>query len=176
GAVVAGPSRSGRSSALLTAARSLLDRGTPVVVVTPRRSPLSALAGQEGVLAVLGADGDLDGAVAGHERYVAIVDDAELVSADSPLGMSLEQVLRTGRDSEHGLIIGGTTGDLTTAYRGFVAEARKARTGLLLSVQSPADGDLFTIRLPRGAVGGPPGRGLLVALGTVTPVQTALPG
>ncbi|MFI7533311.1 FtsK/SpoIIIE domain-containing protein [Streptosporangium sp. NPDC049376] len=176
GAVVAGPSRSGRSSALLTAARSLLDRGTPVVVVTPRRSPLSTLAGQEGVLAVLGADGDLDRAVAGHERYVAIVDDAELVSPDSPLGMSLEQVLRTGRDSEHGLVIGGTTGDLTTAYRGFVAEARKARTGLLLSVQSPADGDLFTIRLPRGAVGGPPGRGLLVTLGTATAVQTALPG
>lgn len=176
GAVVAGPSRSGRSSALLTAARSLLSRGTPVVLVTPRRSPLSTLVDAPGVLAVLDAGGDLEGAVAGQERYVVIVDDAELISADSPLGMALEQVLRTGRDSEHGLIVGGTTGDLTTAYRGFVAEARKARTGLLLSVQSPADGDLFTIRLPRGAVGGPPGRGLLVTLGAVTAVQTALPG
>ncbi|GLK08534.1 FtsK/SpoIIIE domain-containing protein [Streptosporangium carneum] len=175
GAVVAGPSRSGRSSALMTAARSLLAHGTPVVLVTPRRSPLSTLADTAGVLAVLDANGDLEGAVAGHERYVAIVDDAELISADSSLGMALEQVLRTGRDSEHGLIAGGTTGDMTTAYRGFVAEARKARTGLLLSVQSPADGDLFTIRLPRGAVGGPPGRGLLVTLGSVTPLQTALP-
>ncbi|MEV7012439.1 FtsK/SpoIIIE domain-containing protein [Streptosporangium sp. NPDC051022] len=176
GAIVAGPSRSGRSSALLTAAHSLLARGTPVVLVTPRRSPLSTLVDATGVLAVLDANGNLDEAVAGHERYVVIVDDAELISADSPLGMALEQVLRTGRDSEHGLIAGGTTGDLTTAYRGFAAEARKARTGLLLSVQSPADGDLFTIRLPRGAVGGPPGRGLLVTLGSVTPVQTALPG
>ncbi|MEV8637942.1 FtsK/SpoIIIE domain-containing protein [Streptosporangium sp. NPDC051023] len=175
GAVVAGPSRSGRSSALMTAARSLLAHGTPVALVTPRRSPLSTLVDAPGVLAVLDANGNLEEAVAGHERYVVIVDDAELVSADSPLGMALEQVLRTGRDSEHGLIVGGTTGDLTTAYRGFVAEARKARTGLLLSVQSPADGDLFTIRLPRGAVGGPPGRGLLVTLGTATPVQTALP-
>ncbi|SFI11161.1 DNA segregation ATPase FtsK/SpoIIIE, S-DNA-T family [Streptosporangium canum] len=174
GALIAGPSRSGRSSALLTAARSLLARGTPVVLVTPRRSPLSTLVDAPGVLAVLGADGDPTEAVAGQERYVVIVDDAELISADSPLGAALEQVLRTGRDGEHGLIAGGTTGDLTTAYRGFVAEARKSRTGLLLSVQSPADGDLFTIRLPRGAVGGPPGRGLLVTLGSVTPIQAAV--
>ncbi|MFJ2031534.1 FtsK/SpoIIIE domain-containing protein [Streptosporangium sp. NPDC087985] len=174
GAIVAGPPRSGRSSTLLTAAHSLLAQGTPVALVTPRRSPLRAMADAPGVLAVLDANGDLTGAVAGRERYVVIVDDAELISADSPLGTALEQVLRTGRDGEHGLIVGGATGDLTTAYRGFAAEARKARTGLLLSVQSPADGDLFTIRLPRGTVGGPPGRGLLVTLGSVTPIQAAV--
>ena len=182
-AVIAGPSRSGRSSALLTAARSLLGRGTAVAIVTPRRSPLRELSGETGVLAILGGDGhplpagdgrplpggegqvlpggdgraaDLAGVLAGHGRYVVIVDDAELVSPDSVLGMALEDILRSGRDGEHGLLIGGTTGDLATAYRGFVAEARKARTGMLLSVQSPADGDLFNVRLPRGAVGGPP--------------------
>ncbi|MFG1876671.1 FtsK/SpoIIIE domain-containing protein [Sphaerisporangium sp. NPDC049003] len=176
-AVIAGPSRSGRSSVLLTAARSLLGQDTPVAVVAPRRSPLRELSGEPGVLAVLGGDGeagDLPGALAGHDRYVVIVDDAELVSPDSPLGLALEGTLRSGRDGEHGLLIAGTTGDLATAYRGFVAEARKARTGLLLSVQSPADGDLFNVRLPRGAVGGPPGRGLLVISGTPTPIQTAL--
>ncbi|MDH2423945.1 FtsK/SpoIIIE domain-containing protein [Sphaerisporangium sp. TRM90804] len=175
-AVVAGPARSGRSSTLVTAARWLLGQDTPVVVVTPRRSPLRDLAGLPGVLAVLGADGDADlaGALAGRDRYVVIVDDAELVSPDSPLGTALESTLRSGRDGEHGLLIAGTTGDLATAYRGFVAEARKGRTGLLLSVQSPADGDLFNVRLPRGAVGGPPGRGLLVISGTATPVQAAL--
>ncbi|MCG5218293.1 FtsK/SpoIIIE domain-containing protein [Streptosporangium soli] len=176
GAVIAGPSRSGRSSALLTAARSLLARDTPIVVVSPRRSPLRDLAGEPGVLAVLDAKGgDLQAIVAQRERYAVLVDDSELISADSPLGMTLEEVLRSGRDAEHGLILAGTTGDLTTAYRGFVAETRKSRTGLLLSVQTPADGDLFGVRLPRGAIGGPPGRGLLVTLGTVTPIQTALP-
>jgi S-DNA-T family DNA segregation ATPase FtsK/SpoIIIE len=176
-AVIAGPSRSGRSSALLTAARSLLGQETPLAVVAPRRSPLRELSGQPGVLAVLGGDGeagDLPGVLAGHDRYVVIVDDAELVSPDSPLGLALEGSLRSGRDGEHGLLIAGTTGDLATAYRGFVAEARKSRTGLLLSVQSPADGDLFNVRLPRGAVGGPPGRGLLVVSGTATPIQAAL--
>ncbi|MEV4380132.1 FtsK/SpoIIIE domain-containing protein [Streptosporangium sp. NPDC049644] len=174
GAVVAGPPRSGRSTALLTATHSLLAQGTPTVLVTPRRSPLCTLVDTPGVLAVLDANGDLHEAVTGQDRYVVIVDDAELISPDSPLGTALEQVLRSGRDGEHGMIIGGTTGDLTTAYRGFAAETRKGRTGLLLSVQSPADGDLFTVRLPRGAVGGPPGRGLLVTLGSVTPIQAAV--
>jgi S-DNA-T family DNA segregation ATPase FtsK/SpoIIIE len=197
GAIIAGPARSGRSSALMTAASSLIAEQVPVVVVTPRRSPLRDLAGVPGVLAVFdGALGRLDAAegaegsgradaidrarlaavVARLDRYVDVVDDAELVSADSALGGALEEILRSGRDGEHGLLIAGTTGDLATAYRGFVAETRKSRTGLLLSVQSPADGDLLSVRLPRGATGGPPGRGLLVTSGAVTPIQTALPG
>jgi hypothetical protein len=121
-------------------------------------------------------DPDLGDLVRGHERYVVIVDDAELIAPDSTLGSAVEQILRSGRDGEHGVLIAGTTGDLATAYRGFVAETRKSRTGLLLSVQSPADGDLFSIRLPRGATGGPPGRGLLVTSGAVTPIQAAIPG
>jgi S-DNA-T family DNA segregation ATPase FtsK/SpoIIIE len=184
GAVIAGPARSGRSSSLVTAARSLTAAGTPVALVTPRRSPLRDLAGAPGVLAVLDGTGkrldastaeNLATLVAPYERHVVIVDDAELISPDTPLGSALEELLRTGRDGEHGLLIAGTTGDLATAYRGFTAETRKSRTGMLLSVQSPADGDLFSVRLPRGAVGGPPGRGLLITSGTPTPIQAALP-
>ncbi|MFI6501436.1 FtsK/SpoIIIE domain-containing protein [Nonomuraea typhae] len=172
-AVIAGPPRSGRSSALLTAARSLISRGTPVIAIVPRRSPLRDL---EGALAILDGNGTgLSDLVADRSQYVVIVDDAELINPDAPLGMALDDILRTGRDGDHALIIAGATGDLATSYRGFIAEARKARTGLLLSVQSPADGDLFTVRLPRGAVGGPPGRGLLVTMGTTIPIQTALP-
>ncbi|MEV0824380.1 FtsK/SpoIIIE domain-containing protein [Nonomuraea rubra] len=173
GGVIAGPSRSGRSSALVTAARSLIDRGTPVVAVAPRRSPLREL---EGALAVLDGDAtNLQELVAGHEHYMVLVDDAELVNPDGPLGTALEEVIRTGRDGDHGLLIAGATGDLAVAYRGFVAEARKSRTGVLLAVQGQTDGDLFSIRLPRGAGGGPSGRGLLVTTGTITQVQAALP-
>ncbi|MFG1618850.1 FtsK/SpoIIIE domain-containing protein [Nonomuraea wenchangensis] len=172
-AVIAGPARSGRSSALLTAARSLIERGTPVIAVTPRRSPLRGL---DGLLAVLdGNAGNLAELVADLNDYVVLVDDAELVNADSPLGMALEEVLRSGRDGDHALLVAGTTGDLAVAYRGFVAEARKSRTGVLLAVQGQTDGDLFNIRLPRGTVGGPPGRGFLVTTGTITPIQAALP-
>ncbi|MGN9836770.1 FtsK/SpoIIIE domain-containing protein [Nonomuraea sp. H19] len=173
GAVIAGPSRSGRSSALLTAAHSLIARGTPVIAIAPRRSPLRELTG---ALAVLdGNAANLPELVADQHHYVVLVDDAELINPDSPLGTALEEVLRSGRDGDHGLLIAGTTGDLAVAYRGFVAETRKSRTGLLLAVQGQADGDIFTIRLPRGTVGGPPGRGFLVTTGNITPVQTALP-
>ncbi|MFC5157946.1 cell division protein FtsK, partial [Nonomuraea angiospora] len=173
GAVIAGPSRSGRSSVLLTAAHSLIARGTPVIAVAPRRSPLREL---NGALAVLdGNAANLPELVAELEQYVVLVDDAELINADGPLGMALEEVLRSGRDGDHGLLIAGTTGDLAVAYRGFVAETRKARTGVLLAVQNQADGDIFSIRLPRGTVGGPPGRGFLVRTGNITPIQAALP-
>ncbi|MCK2221282.1 cell division protein FtsK [Actinomadura sp. ATCC 31491] len=172
-AVIAGPARSGRSSALLTAATSLIQQGTPVIAVTPRRSPLREL---DGLLAVLDGNADnLPELIADLHDYVVMVDDAELVNADAPLGTALEEVLRSGRDGDHGLLIAGTTGDLAVAYRGFVAEARKSRTGVLLAVQGQTDGDLFNIRLPRGTVGGPPGRGFLVTTGTITPVQAALP-
>ncbi|MGW2217391.1 FtsK/SpoIIIE domain-containing protein [Nonomuraea sp. NPDC001684] len=173
GAVIAGPSRSGRSSVLVTAARSLIAAGTPVVAVAPRRSPLRDLA--DAVAVLDGNAADLSELVADLGQYVVVVDDAELVNPDSPLGTSLEEVLRSGRDGDHGLLIAGSTGDLAVAYRGFVAETRKSRTGVLLSVQGPTDGDLFSIRLPRGAGGGPPGRGLLVTTGNITPIQTALP-
>ncbi|NRQ39803.1 cell division protein FtsK, partial [Nonomuraea sp. NN258] len=173
GAVIAGPSRSGRSSALLTAATSLLTQGTPVIVVVPRRSPLREL---DGALAVLDGNAtDLQELTADLERYVVVVDDAELISPDSTLGGALEAVIRSGRDGEHGLLIAGTTGDLASAYRGYVAEARKSRTGLLLAIQGQTDGDLFSLRLPRGVSGGPPGRGLLVTTGTITPIQAAIP-
>ncbi|MFI6733808.1 FtsK/SpoIIIE domain-containing protein [Nonomuraea sp. NPDC050451] len=173
GGVIAGPSRSGRSSVLLTAARSLIARGTPVIAVAPRRSPLREL---DGALAVLDGNAtNLAELVAELQQYVVLVDDAELINADGPLGMALEEVLRSGRDGDHGLLIAGATGDLAVAYRGFVAETRKARTGVLLAVQSQADGDIFSIRLPRGTVGGPPGRGFLVRTGNITPIQAALP-
>jgi S-DNA-T family DNA segregation ATPase FtsK/SpoIIIE len=173
GAVIAGPSRSGRSSALMTAAHSLIAQGTPVIAVAPRRSPLRDLAGAVAVLD--GNATDLPELVADLQQYVVLVDDAELINPDAPLGTALEEVLRSGRDGDHGLLIAGTTGDLAVAYRGFAAETRKSRTGLLLAVQSQADGDIFTIRLPRGTVGGPPGRGFLVTTGNLTPIQTAFP-
>ncbi|GAA3130247.1 hypothetical protein GCM10020001_060190 [Nonomuraea salmonea] len=116
GAVVAGPSRSGRSSVLVTAARSLIAQGTPVVAVAPRRSPLRDL---EGAVAVLDGEAtDLAELVADLHDYVVLVDDAELINPDGPLGTALEEVLRSGRDGDHGLLIAGTTGDLAVAYRG----------------------------------------------------------
>jgi DNA segregation ATPase FtsK/SpoIIIE, S-DNA-T family len=174
GLVISGPPRSGRSTTLMTMARSLLSRGTPIVVITPRRSPLRALAGQPGVLGVLGTDRDeLAAAIEGQENYVVVLDDAELLF-NQPLSDPLEQILVTGRDGEHGLIMAGATSDFGRAYSGFIPQALKSRCGVLVSVEAPTDGDLFGVRLPRNAGSGALGRGLLVRGGSVSPVQLAI--
>jgi S-DNA-T family DNA segregation ATPase FtsK/SpoIIIE len=176
GLVIAGPPRSGKSSTLLTMARSLLALGTAVLALCPRRSPLRSIEGADGVIGVY--DSDMSGAalldaVGPHQRYVALVDDGELLF-NGPLSDPLEAILLSGRDGEHGLIMAGATGDLGRAYSGFIPQALKSRCGVLVAVASPADGDLFGVRLPRNAGPGPLGRGLLIRPGAVAPIQLAI--
>ncbi|MFD0685438.1 FtsK/SpoIIIE domain-containing protein [Actinomadura fibrosa] len=183
GFAVAGPPRSGRSTTLRTIVHSLLDPAiagglVPVVLVTPRRSPLRLLSGRPGVLGVLTSDSDADDlekAIGDEHRYAVVVDDAELLD-ETDLDDALRDVLRTARDGEHAVVIGGTTADLGRGYRGFLSDTRRSRSGVLLSIESPDDGDLFGLRLPRNApLAGPTGRGLFVAAGVTTQIQVALP-
>ncbi|WP_344447963.1 FtsK/SpoIIIE domain-containing protein [Actinocorallia aurantiaca] len=176
--IVAGPPRSGRSTTLMTMARSLLERGVPLLAIAPRRSPLRELRDVPGVLAVLDStaeEAEVEAIVAPEHRFAVLVDDAELID-ETELGDAVQSLLRSARDGEHAVVIAGTTEDLGRGYRGFIADARKTRTGLLLGIQSPDDGELFGLRLPRNATyTGPPGRGLLVLSGIPAPVQAALP-
>jgi DNA segregation ATPase FtsK/SpoIIIE, S-DNA-T family len=178
GFVIAGPPRSGRSTVLEVMARSLIEREVPVALVTPRRSPLRSLAALPGVLGVVGVDAEdveqLDKLLDGLERHVVLVDDAELL-LDTPMADSLEALVRSARDADQAVVAAGTTDDLGAQYRGFTVDLRRSRSGLLISSQSGGDGDLLGVRLPRNMGAGPPGRGLLVRNGTITPVQAALP-
>ncbi|MFH8368629.1 FtsK/SpoIIIE domain-containing protein [Streptomyces sp. NPDC018031] len=175
GFVIAGPPKSGRSTMLMTAARFLLQRGTPVAIITPRRSPLRDLEGTEGVLGVLGGDSDGDDLERvlnkADKPYVVIVDDAELLY-DESLDEPLEAVLRKGMDGGLGLIAAGETETFSSQYRGFVTEARKTRNGMLLTPQSSSDGEVFNIRIPANSGGaGSPGSGLFVRSGSTIPIQ-----
>jgi S-DNA-T family DNA segregation ATPase FtsK/SpoIIIE len=176
GIVVAGPPRSGRSTTLITMARSLIAQQTPVLVIAPRRSPLRSLEGTPGVLAVLGADLDVDflrATLNPLDRYVVLVDDAEMLY-NAPNSEILERIVVSGRDADHGLILAGNTRDLSSCYSGFIATARKSRCGVLVAVDTPDDGDLFGVRLPRNAGPGPLGRGLLFRPGRAEPIQLAV--
>ncbi len=199
GFVVAGPTRSGRSAALVTLAVGLHAAGRTVIVIATRASPLREAAAELG-FPVLTDRGD---ATALRERLVAacggddagrseaadgvgppalMVDDAELLSA-SPIGDLLDQVAQGARHSGQLLIVAGATDDLAVGFRGFVAEARRSRSGLLLCPRGPLDGEVLSVRLPRGAPwyaapaagDGPAGRGLLVVRGAVEQIQVALP-
>lgn len=183
GFVVAGPPRSGRSTTLRTIVHSLLDPAVggglvPVLLITPRRSPLRLLSGRPGVLGLLDAsaeEDDVAAAIGDEHRYVVVVDDAELLD-ETELDDALRGVLRTARDGEHAIVIGGTTGDLGRGYRGFLSDTRRSRSGVLLSVESSDDGELFGLRLPRNvSFSGPTGRGLFVCLGATAQIQVALP-
>ena len=89
-----------------------------------------------------------------------LVDDAEMLY-NAPNSEILERIIVSGRDADHGLILAGATADLSSCYSGFIATARKSRCGVLVAVDTPDDGDLFGVRLPRNAGPGPLGRGLL---------------
>ncbi|WP_431952035.1 hypothetical protein [Actinacidiphila sp. bgisy167] len=86
--VIAGPPRTGRSTALLSAARSVLDAGAGLIVLAPRRSPLRrSFEGRPGVAAVI-TDADVSVAdfrqVLGsvpEDNAVIVIDDAELFMA-----------------------------------------------------------------------------------------------
>jgi S-DNA-T family DNA segregation ATPase FtsK/SpoIIIE len=165
--VVAGPPRSGRSTVLVTMARSLLAAGTSVVLATPRSSPLRDLDGTVGVRAVFtGCDiPALELAAAlesGGAPCVVLVDDAELLRECDAADV-LRSVMRSGDERPLGLVIAGGADDICTGFSGWQVEVKKSRQGTLLSPQGTTDGELIGVRLPRSVVGGTvvPGRALL---------------
>ncbi|WSY19066.1 FtsK/SpoIIIE domain-containing protein (plasmid) [Embleya sp. NBC_00896] len=176
--VVAGPARSGRSTALLALARSYLDAGTELVILAPRESPLRDLAGTPGVVEVFAS------AQVGAEDFrtvldkltgpgVVIADDAELLR-ECDAAADLLLLVRRSLRPDLGLVVGGDADGVCAGFSGWQVEAKKAKRGLLLSPQNLVDGELFGARLPRALVGQPvqAGRGVLhLGGGDLTAVQ-----
>ncbi len=178
GFLIAGPARSGRSTALVTMADSLLAHGAAVILVTPRRSPLRELGDIAGALGVLNGEEkpeELIQLTSGRQRFAVLIDDAELLT-DAPLAPALDQLAQTTRDGDHALVVSGAAADLAATYRGFAVTARRSGCGLLLGGQLSPANDLFGIRLPPSSASGPAGRGLLIQGNTVTAVQVAVSG
>jgi len=163
--LVAGPPKSGRSTVLGTMTRTLIDGGASVVVLAPRLSPLRALEGEPGVVAVLsGADvteEELTPLLTGASRRVLVVDDGELLR-DATAKDWLRDLVRGARDSGLGILLGGDISEVASGFSGWQVEVRKNRSGILLSPQNITDGDLVGARLPRSSLstGAQPGRGL----------------
>jgi len=165
--IIAGPARSGRSTMLLSMAESLLRSGTDLVVAAPRMSPLRLLEGRPGVRVVL-TDSEIgESDLSAHldpdgTDVVLLVDDAELL-IDIPAKAWLRAFLRTASDNRRALVIAGEASQIATGFSGWQVDAKKNRRGALLSPQSPLDGDLVGVRLPRSSVSSQvtPGRALV---------------
>ncbi len=155
-AVVAGPSRTGRSTVLLSVVESLLRGGSEVVVAAPRPSPLRDLAGRDGVRAVLtGADlrtEELEPLMeAGDGPVVLVVDDGELLK-DVEAKDYLKGLVRTGGDRRRAIVLGGDSAEVGSGFSGWQVDV-KGRQGVLISPQGITDGELIGVRLPRSSLG-----------------------
>ncbi|MFF7474073.1 FtsK/SpoIIIE domain-containing protein [Streptomyces sp. NPDC008092] len=177
--VIAGPPRTGRSTALLTAAESLLAAGAGLIVLAPRRSPLRQLNGRPGVAALI-TDAEVSaqefrqalGNVP-EEQGVIVVDDAELFMG-AEIDPDLALLARGGAGTGWGVLAAGNAESLALSLAGWMGQVKRNRTGMLLSPQGLSDGEVIGVKLTRGVVGQAPqpGRGLLhLGDGTLRTVQ-----
>ncbi|MEU4926974.1 FtsK/SpoIIIE domain-containing protein [Streptomyces yokosukanensis] len=181
--VIGGPAKSGRSTVLLSMARSYLAQGVRLVLAAPRPSPLRELAGQEGVLQVFtGRDIDEDeleeaiGSVAPEQPVVVLVDDAEVLD-DCDAEDVLKRIVERGVEQGLAVVIAGDEEEICDGFSGWQVDMKKARRGILLSPQDTSAGELIGIRTTRSMVGGlvTPGRGMLhLGSGAVITVTTPL--
>jgi S-DNA-T family DNA segregation ATPase FtsK/SpoIIIE len=166
--VIAGPPRTGRSTALLTIAQSLLAAGTGLVILAPRRSQLRDLEGRPGVAAVIT---DAEVSVIEFRQILQSIpeDNAVIMLDDAELFMGVEidpdlaQLARGAQGNGWGVVAAGNAESLSLSLAGWMGQVKRNRTGMLLSPQGLSDGDVIGVRLTRGVVGQAPqpGRGLL---------------
>lgn len=154
--LVAGPPRSGRTTALAAILAQATRAGQRTVVAAGPRSPLGCQARAQGIPVISPDD---DETAPPSASTLLLVDDSELF-VDSPAGERLTEWLRSSR-APLAVVAAGRSEDLATTYRGVAAEVRRSRCGLLLR-PGPVDGDLLGVRLPRTSAVGPPGRGVIV--------------
>ena len=170
-ALIAGPPRSGRSSALLTIAVTVLAGPQPpvVVVFAPRRSPLRELPAP---VAVCTDYAELERTLEPCTgRTLLLVDDADTV----PDGLGvLDRFIAKAGPGRH-VIAAGRNDGVRRQFGLWTQRVRDGRCGVLLMPDHEMDGDLLGIALPRQHRMAPlPGRGYLVADGAVDGVQLVL--
>jgi DNA segregation ATPase FtsK/SpoIIIE and related proteins len=166
--VIAGPPRTGRSTALLAASESLLTAGAGLIVLAPRRSPLRNLQGRPGVVSLFtDADvpvGDFRQALnnVSQEYGVIVVDDAELFMG-AEIDPDLALLARGGAGTGWGVLVAGNAESLSLSLAGWMGQVKRNRSGMLLSPQGLSDGEVIGVKLTRGLVGQAPqpGRGLI---------------
>jgi S-DNA-T family DNA segregation ATPase FtsK/SpoIIIE len=165
--LVAGPSRSGRSTALAALAQQVR-RAEPQAwlgAVTPRRSALRGASQFDAVAGTLADLGQIP------LQGWLLIDDAELVDDSGSLAARI-----AGLDSGLHLAVACRADTLRSGFGHWTQQVRRSRLGVLLQPDVLVDGDLLGVTLPRhGPVVRAAGRGYLVSEGRVELVQLAVP-
>jgi S-DNA-T family DNA segregation ATPase FtsK/SpoIIIE len=177
--LVAGPSQSGRSTALITVFSAMNPDPSLVLVVATRPSPLRALAAELGATlhtTAAGLDVALDAfsALTGTGR-VLVVDDAEAISAATGVSHRLEQLLREAPETGTSVLVSARVNDLPGMFDPWARYLMSLRRVVLLQ-PTVDDAFLFGIKLPVIPPPVVPGRGLFINRGQATVVQVATGG
>jgi S-DNA-T family DNA segregation ATPase FtsK/SpoIIIE len=182
--VVAGPRRSGRTTALATLALSLAARGEVELhlLADRRQSPLGSLA--VWTSAALGTEACAESARAlaaslregagAERRCVVVVDDGENFADAAANRDGLDWL--AGRGAEQGvrILVAAEAQAAQRAFAPWLTQVIRERQGLLLDPNPNVDGALLGVRLPpRRSSTMPSGRGYLVRQGSVELVQVA---
>jgi S-DNA-T family DNA segregation ATPase FtsK/SpoIIIE len=176
--LVAGPYRSGRSTALQTIVASLRAStpGLDLYLFAPRRTPLTEVDGWTRAYTGSACDDgaqELANTISAHRPALIVIDDGEEL-AESIGSASLEMLVRRGRDLPIRIVAAAERQGAQRAFAGWLRELRKEEHGVLLDPDPDVDGDLLGTRLPRRSNPVfPPGRGYLVERGTASLVQFA---
>lgn len=172
-ALIAGPQRSGRSTALATIARQLTatsESGPAVVAYTPRRSPLRDVPGLTVSATTYDALEEALFTSPPPGPVLLLVDDADAVEDERGV---LERWLTMPPPGSH-LVAAGRGDALRRAFGHWTQKVRESRCGVLLSPDHDLDGDLLGTELPRyDRMAALPGRGYLVVDGVAAGVQVA---
>ncbi|MFN8037436.1 MAG: FtsK/SpoIIIE domain-containing protein [Acidimicrobiia bacterium] len=179
--LVSGPPGSGRTAALHALAVSAASAGDgDVWLLEPRASAGSApdprvrwAVGVDPCLTALQALCAPPPDAAATRPQVVLVDDlGDLL--DLPAATLLEELARRGPACGVYLVAAVDAFALTRTFAGCLSEIRRRRHGLLLQPDLETDGDAFGVRLrARPGQRFPPGRGFVVARGSLTLVQVA---
>lgn len=183
--LVAGPDRSGRTTALVALTERILANRPDVraYLLAPRRSALTemgpwteAARGLDAceALAVSLAE-ELSGRTqdSSESTVLLVVDDGDELT-EGKGAKALERLTRRARDSGLVLLAAAQTHVIHRSFGGWVTELRKAKHGLVLSPDVEVDGDLLGVRFPRRTSRVfPVGRGYLVRRGSLELVQVA---
>jgi len=187
-ALIVGPARSGRSTALVVLARAVLAQTVParaalaapaaaneeaspgcVIALTPRPSPLRTA---PGITTVTDVDRVLAEVARAGEAgtIVVLVDDCELV--DDRTG-ALAALVGSNRPGFH-LIAAGRSDRLRMDYGHWSTALRPSGRGLVLRPDLDRDGDPWGVRLPRDPASRQcDGRGFLIVDGGAELLQVA---
>jgi S-DNA-T family DNA segregation ATPase FtsK/SpoIIIE len=167
-ALVAGPARCGKSTALLTLA-AVLGGHTQVAAIGGRRSPLRTLPGYAAAHEAAGLLARLRSATG---PVVLLIDDAEGIDdADG----AIAGLLAANRPDLH-VVAAGRSDALRSAYGHWTQTVRRSKAGVLLRPNIDLDGDLLGMTLPRRApVRWGVGRGYLIHNGEWDIIQLATP-